>query len=84
MADLVQYYSEASVIRKAGLTVNNVAVIIFISVLTPEITLSSKSSGSGMYLLLFLTTIVSGVTVNPPDGPQGPPGAILKVLRYFQ
>jgi len=32
-----------------------------------------------MYLLLFLSTIVSGgVTVNPPDGPQGPPGAILK------
>jgi len=31
-----------------------------------------------MYHLLFLTAIVSGGTVNIPDGPQGPPGAILK------
>jgi len=31
-----------------------------------------------MYHLLFLTAIVSGGTVHIPDGPQGPPGAILK------
>ena len=38
------------------------------------------SLANKMYLLLFLTVLVSGGTVNIPDGPQGPPGAVLKVL----
>ena len=38
------------------------------------------SLATKMYLLLFLSALVSGGKVDIPDGPQGPPGAVLKVL----